>query len=112
MLNSWKIILTIKNRKNDSIVSALCTSAWIADAFLACGGRYAAGFCVGGLVEEAFVEVWVDFGGPWPEISSWSSMSLELQPCLKSKIYLASYLFEVSILSAEKISNMKCVVFF
>ena len=75
MLNSWKIILTIKNRKNDSIVSALCTSAWIADAFLACGGRYAAGFCVGGLVEEAFVEVWVDFGGPWPEISSWSSMS-------------------------------------
>jgi len=30
----------------------------------------------------------------------------------KIKIFLASYLFEVSISSAEKIFNMKCVVFF
>lgn len=42
----------------------LCTCAWIAAAPLACGGRYAAGFCAGGLAEEALTEVWVDFGGP------------------------------------------------
>ena len=50
----------------------MCTSAWIAAAVLACGGRYAAGFCAVGLVEEAFVETCVGFG-PWPTKSSRSS---------------------------------------
>lgn len=38
------------------------TSAWMEAAFLAWGGRYAAGFCAGGLADEGFVEVWEDFG--------------------------------------------------
>lgn len=37
------------------------TSAWMAAEFLACGGRYAAGFCAGGLAEVVFVEAWEDF---------------------------------------------------
>lgn len=45
------------------------TSAWMAAEFLACGGRYAAGFCAGGLAEVVFVEAWEDFD-PCPE-NSW-----------------------------------------
>jgi hypothetical protein len=40
----------------------------MAAEFLACGGRYAAGFCVGGLVEVIFLEAWEDFD-PCPENS-------------------------------------------
>lgn len=39
----------------------------MAAAFLAYGGRYAAGFCTEGLLEVVFVEVWEDFD-PCPEI--------------------------------------------
>lgn len=46
----------IKNSK------VIYTSAWTEAAFLAWGGRYAAGFCAGELVDEDFVEVWEDFG--------------------------------------------------
>ena len=38
----------------------------MASAFLAWGGRYAAGFCVGGFTEVAFAEACKDFG-PCPE---------------------------------------------
>lgn len=37
------------------------TSAWMASAVLAWGGRYAAGFCVGGFTEVDFAEVLEDF---------------------------------------------------
>ena len=50
------------------------TSAWTTAAFLACGGRYAAGFAAGGLLEALFSEVLEDFNFS-PENSPDSSMN-------------------------------------
>lgn len=44
----------------------LCTLVWMAAAVFACGGRYAAGFWVGGLAEVALLGATEDFE-PCPE---------------------------------------------
>jgi hypothetical protein len=60
-----KFILMILKKKQWQIIDSVnVTCAWITAAVLACGGRYAAGFCAVGLAEGAFVDAWVGFG-PW-----------------------------------------------
>lgn len=51
----------MKQQKSRKPICIIYTSAWTTAACLAFGGRYAAGFCAGGLLGLAFAEVCEDF---------------------------------------------------
>lgn len=51
----------MKQQKSRKPICIIYTSVWTTAACLAFGGRYAAGFCAGGLLGLAFAEVCEDF---------------------------------------------------